>query len=1000
MATIIAVHGNGGGGERFMLIGPVLEQLDDAIALHAPTLPGFGGRPLGAITDLDGLADALATEVRSVDGPRILLGHGIGGSVALHLLARDPAIADGLILHAPVGTRLDTRWFPRLMRPSWIRRLVPRVIATPLARPVLRRLALRQVDPHVADRVLAAYGRAEAFGRMFEWLTADWFGRLPVQADLPAIVLWGQRDGVLDADQRGDYHRLLPRSREVTVPDWGHFPMLDRPEAYARTIAALTRELIDRSRGLPGTGADSGRSEPTGSPEPRGATTTAAGAMLPLGAGAPTPDGVGPKAALLDRCATAGLPVPPGMLVRDVRPERCRTLGALLAAWGLGDRLAVRSAFPVEDGGSRSHAGAFRTHLDVPGDDPNALANALSDVADSATTSDIEVARTDVLVMRMVAATRAGVAFTQRDHEDDLVDHVAGLADAMVAGRDAGERTSLPKLRPLERGPRGWQGRLQRLLRDVRRELGEHDWDIEWADDGRTCWLVQVRPITAPVFRDEALTLANHREILPDLPSRLTTSVIADAAPELFGYWRGFDRSLPAERHFTEVIAGRPVINLSLLTDTMRILGLPTRFVTDSMGGASDVAVGFAPARLLRKAPNLILLGADQLRAVGNGRRAARRIAAAAADPGDDLSTAVETFRQVYIDLITGMFALTTAISGPLAILDRLGVAGVLHTRQRTAGTRVIADLAPLRDLVRSRPDLADRIRSGDVPSDDPAFARSWERYLALHGHRGIYESDLARPRYREDPAPLLDALLHARDLPGPAAMPRRARLVWPLWRQASRAITAREDLRSDAMRVFERLRRHLLDLADEAVGRGDLPDRDAIWDLTVDELRALRQGASYTASFLADRRRDIAELADYRLPDLLHRSDDIGSYRRGRHRLTATTVGPLQGLGLTAGEATGTVWLVDEPAPVPDELRGSDVVLVTRGVDAGWVGVFGQVAAVVVETGGELSHGSIILRETGVPAVTNVADATARLTTGDRVRVHAPSGSIHLLDR
>ncbi len=980
MATIIAVHGNGGGGERFTLVGPVLEHLSDDITLHAPTLPGFGGRPLGAIDDLDGLTDALATEVRSVVGPRILLGHGIGGSVALHLLAREPDIADGLILHAPVGTRLDTRWFPRVMRPSWIRSLVPRVIANPVARPVLRRLALRQVDPEVANRVLAAYGRAEAFGKMFEWLTADWFDALPVQADLPAIVLWGQRDGVLDAEQRGDYHRLLPRSREVTVPDWGHFPMLDRPEEYARTVAALARELIDGAEGVGGPTADNG-------------------AVLPLGGGSPTPDSIGPKAALLDRCATAGLAVPPGVIVRDVHPARCGTPAALLAAWGLGDRLAVRSAFPSEDGDVQSLAGAFRTHLDVPGDDPDALAEALADVAASATDCDTEVARTDVLVLRMVAATRAGVAFTQRDHEDDLIDHVAGLADGLTAGRETGDRTTLPKLRPLERGQRGWRGRLQGLLRDVRRELGEHDWDIEWADDGRCCWLVQVRPITAPVARDEALTLANHREILPDLPSRFTTSMVADAAPELFGYWRGFDRSLPADRHFTEVVAGRPVINLSLLTDTMRILGLPTRFVTDSMGGSSDVAVGAAPARLLRKAPNLVALGLDQLRAVGNGRRAARRITHLAADPGDDLPAAVETFRQVYIDLITGMFALTTAISGPLAVLDRLGLAGILHTRQRTAGTRIIADLAPLRDLVRSRPELAERLRCGDLPTDDPAFARSWERYLALHGHRGIYESDLARPRYREDPAPLLDALLHARDLPTPAAVPLRARLVWPLWRQASRAMAAREDLRSDAMRVFERLRRHLLQLADEAVESGRLADRDAIWDLTIDELRALGRGASYPAPFMADRRRDIAALANYRLPDLLHRSDDIESYHRDR-RAAATTAGGLRGLGLTAGEVTGTVWLVDEPTPVPDELRGTDVVLVTRGVDAGWVGVFGQVSAVVVETGGELSHGSIILREIGVPAVTNVTDATSRLATGDRVRVHAPSGSIHLIDQ
>jgi pimeloyl-ACP methyl ester carboxylesterase len=57
-------------------------------------------------------------------------------------------------------------------------------------------------------------------------------------------VLWGERDRVLDADQRGDYARLLPRAREVSVPGWGHFPMLDRPEAYARMLVELTRGLV------------------------------------------------------------------------------------------------------------------------------------------------------------------------------------------------------------------------------------------------------------------------------------------------------------------------------------------------------------------------------------------------------------------------------------------------------------------------------------------------------------------------------------------------------------------------------------------------------------------------------------------------------------------------------------------------------------------------------------------------------------------------------------
>jgi rifampicin phosphotransferase len=720
--------------------------------------------------------------------------------------------------------------------------------------------------------------------------------------------------------------------------------------------------------------------------------------VITIGSGASAGRGIGPKAALLDRCAAAGLLVPAGVVVphEDLWPLR-RTAHEL-AGLGLAPTVAVRSAFAAEDGVTRSLAGAFTTHLDVPGDRPEALLDALTDVVASGDVLDGDaVDRRDVLVLAMVPAVRAGVAFTQRDFEDDLIDHVDGLAADLVAGRVGGTRERLAKRRRFESTLPGWRGRVQDLLRAVRRELGERDWDVEWADDGTRCWLVQVRAVTAPPLRDEALTLANHREILPDLPSRFTTAVVADAAPELFGYWRGFDPSLPAERHFIDVVAGRPVINLSLLTDTMRILGLPTRFVTDSMGGTASAAVAASPIRLATKAPSLIRLGLDQLRAIGNGARAARRIDALAVDLPDDLPATAERFRRIYIELITGMFALTTAISGPLAVLDAIGVAGVLHTRQRTAGTQLWDALEPLRELVRADPSLQRSLAAGRLP-DDETFVRAFEVFLARFGHRGIYESDVARPRYREDPTPLLEALAHGRAVGPPPPLPARARLVWPLWFQASRAIAAREDLRSDAMRVFERLRMHLLARAGAHVTAGRLPASHRIFDLDLDEIRALHAGRRFDAAFFAARDDERATLRDYRLPDLIRRSDDLASYRRSaaRHDVGAGSGGQrLRGLGLTDGTVTGTAWVVDEPSPVPPALRGTPIVLVTRGVDAGWIGTFSQVDAVVVETGGELSHGSIILRESGTPAVTNVASATSVLADGDRLRVHARAGTV-----
>ena len=277
------------------------------------------------------------------------------------------------------------------------------------------------------------------------------------------------------------------------------------------------------------------------------AESSAAGAeptarIVPLGSGAMSRLGVPPKAALLDRAARAGLPVPAGFAITDGGLNGAAVNSALA---GLGHvsltGFAVRSAFGAEDGSARSLAGWFDSELRVGRSD---VVESVGRVRASADVRDGEF-RTDVLVMTMVDARDSGVAFTEPGTYDDLVNAVDGTAERLVAGEVAGTATKLPRI---ERADEGWPRRLQRLLADVRDEFGDEPWDVEWADDGERCWLVQIRPITAAPRRDEVLTLANHAEILPDLPSALMTSIVAEAGPDLFAWYRRHDRSLHQER--------------------------------------------------------------------------------------------------------------------------------------------------------------------------------------------------------------------------------------------------------------------------------------------------------------------------------------------------------------------------------------------------------------------------------------------------------------------
>lgn len=685
---------------------------------------------------------------------------------------------------------------------------------------------------------------------------------------------------------------------------------------------------------------------------------------LVVGSGTMASQGVGSKAALLDQAHRAGLAVPAGFVIPDgVEPGSLHGfMGAIPSA-----TVAVRSAFSVEDAHHDSHAGWFLTRLRVT---PGTFAAAVHEVrASAAHAPDVASIRRDVLVMAMVDARHSGVAFSEPGTYDDVVNMTTGTAEALVAGDIAGQRLELPRLEPAEPG---WPRRLQRLLRLVRHRFGDHPWDVEWADDGKTCWLVQVRPITRPSRRNEALTIANHAEILPPLPSTLMTSVIAEAGPELFDWYRRADPTLPANRDFLEVVAGRPFINLSLLEDLLRHLGLPTRLVADSIGGPPERDLPLRPTRMVRKVPALIRLGWAQLSAVATAPRLRHRVANSGAAPATTFTDQVRRLRSAHVALVTGMFPLSSAIGPPLAVLRRTGTLVDHAGRHRTVTTEMAEAL--------------DAARTAGVGSV------AWEQFLERFGHRGVYESDIARPRYRDDVSWLQAGVTRATQ---PA--PRRrlvARLTTPVWWLARAPLAAREALRDAAMQGFADLRDGFVHLAHQAVRAGALPSVDHLWDLTAEEVRRLDAGWRPDGEFWQDRRSGLEALALLDPPPVVHRFDDPTDWspeqvQRGE-RLT--------GLSLTEGVVRGRVWVLREPSiDLPDGFEPATTVLVARSVDAGWLSTFALVAGVIVETGGDLSHGSILLRERGVPAITNTRGATRALTTGDLVELRAGAGVVEL---
>ena len=215
---IAVIPGNGGSPARWELMTN-----PDGVTFVPITLPGFDGTALPS-TDpsVDDFAQALIEAVEALPRPRVVMGHGIGGSVLL-TAAQTTGWADGFIFHALVGPALDTRLIPRVMKPEPVRAVAKALISSPLAKAIGRR-RYRAVPGETMDRFFDAYGSCDAFSVMFDILNPQWWESLaPIHE--PSVLLWGSGDGILSAEHTAQFSRVIPNARTHEVDGWAHYPM-------------------------------------------------------------------------------------------------------------------------------------------------------------------------------------------------------------------------------------------------------------------------------------------------------------------------------------------------------------------------------------------------------------------------------------------------------------------------------------------------------------------------------------------------------------------------------------------------------------------------------------------------------------------------------------------------------------------------------------------------------------------------------------------------------
>jgi pyruvate,water dikinase len=300
-------------------------------------------------------------------------------------------------------------------------------------------------------------------------------------------------------------------------------------------------------------------------------------------------------------------------------------------------------------------------------------------------------------------------------------------------------------------------------------------------------------------------------------------------------------------------------------------------------------------------------------------------------------------------------------------------------------------------------------------------FLADWDAFMTEHGHHCRGEGELFNARWCETPDYILGLVRgYLRSTAGfdPLENQRKlaeererltaqcgARLKNPIkrWifthslRRTQDLAVCREQARSLFIRRFALARRVLLVLGQRLNKQGVLPDRDDIFFLEPSELEAVASGSP---SFdwrerIASRRREYEKNQKLNPPQVVHgrfvSNAPDGSAVDGNAKV-------LKGIAVSPGVITGPARVILHADKHEQVLSGE--ILVAPFTDPAWSPYFIAAAGLVVEQGGMLSHGSIVAREYGLPAVTNVAGATRVIRTGDLVRVDGNRGCVSVLKR
>ena len=711
-----------------------------------------------------------------------------------------------------------------------------------------------------------------------------------------------------------------------------------------------------------------------------------------------------------------------------------------------GKYYSVRSSANVEDSSQFSFAGQFETYLHLKG--LTSIMEAVESTWNSSnsehadaylsglahTVSNLEMA---VIIQEMVIAKISGVVFTRNPItglDEVIVETVDGYGDALVQEGVTPDRwvhkwgnwTEQPTMKP-EREP--LISTVIEMSKNIADAVG-HPVDLEWAHDGNEIYWLQMRKITTL----ENTNIYSNRISRGFLPGIILPLVWSINITVVNSSWkRLFIELLGPIAHNIDInnlaksFYYRAYFNMGVIGDIFEVLGMP-REALEILAGIESPEEGrpsFKPgSRTMRYLPRMLstvvrkLFFSKQIELYLRGKTEYYRKTA-----GIDMDSLDET---ATLAVIESLMAENTDASYYVIIsqllnsiynrlyrgqLEKFGLDSDLlefkETRERLRHINPNHHLGLLHmeylHLDSGQQNMLKELtlEKAFLTPELGSFRVSLREFTQRFGHLSNSGNDFSKPTWREDPTLILKMVTDLGSIQEKDSLEQaklesaltQNRMLRTFYSNAAKYGEYRESVNFLYTFGYGLFRRFFKNLERLLLRRELLENEDDIFLMTYDEVKSLidepSQG-SILRQKISQRKEEIERYRDISLPEVIYNELPESALIQGR------VLRNLQGVATSRGHTVGPARVVHGPSDF-DKIQEGDVLVIPFS-DVSWTPMFSRASAVVSESGGILSHCSIVAREYCIPAVVSV-QGIMDLPDGTVISVDGYRGEVQVME-